>query len=121
MWIYSERGVRYEWDNEEKCWSLAIKPEDRLFLDGMRGRLKRDSSRILDFLEEQDEGYRNTTARLEMEVMKYKTDDHNFLFNLDEGLRLGSIERGLLLDVSHHGFKVEGLPYNLDFYLIKNF
>lgn len=117
----SEGTVHYEWNSEEKSWNLAIKPDDENFLNSMKGRLKRDSNRIIDFLDKQEEGFRSTTARLEMDVMDFPSDDRAFLIDLDKALRFGALKRGLLLDWSHHGCKVEGMPYNLDFILIKNF
>lgn len=118
-----EKVLRYEWthDDEKAGWNLAIKPEDEQFLNSMKGRLKRDSNRILDFLEEQEEGFRSSTSKLETEVMDFPSDDHTFLFDLYRALYLGAIKRGLLLDYSHHGYKVEGMPYNLDFILVKDF
>lgn len=80
-------------------------------------RVRMDAETILFELEERPDGSSATTAQLAAELLGREDDEDRYLFDLDRALGLLAENHGLLLDKSHHDGLVEGLPYNLDFYV----
>lgn len=80
-------------------------------------QVRMDAETVLFELEERPDGSRAATAQLAAELLGREVEEFCYLFDLDRALNLLAENHGLLLDKSHHDGMVEGLPYNLDFYV----
>lgn len=77
-----------------------------------------DAEIILFELEAWSDGLNTTTAILADNVLSVSGQKNlEYLFGLDFALRALAEHHGLLLDSRHHDGLVEGLPFNLDFYV----
>ena len=78
--------------------------------------IRRDAERILFVLEQMPDGY-NTTTHFEANESLGRPGriDESYLFDLHAALMLLSEIHGLKLDMSRHLYRLEGLPYNLDY------
>ena len=56
-----------------------------------------------------------TTLLLQSEGYDMRRFDHDVLMDIDYELKTSANDYNLILDMSHHENKVEGLPFNLDF------
>lgn len=75
---------------------------------------------LIEQLKASPDGYDITTAQL-LRVVGYKPEEFEFtdLFDIHFSLFEAAEKAGLILDMSAHENKVEGLPFNLDFILRK--
>ena len=80
--------------------------------------LQQDVDTLLEWLVGQKDGFSTTTSMLARYVLGRKLSEDELL-DLNSALFLKASEYGLELDNSHHAWKFEGLPYNLDFYVRK--
>ena len=80
--------------------------------------LQQDVDTLLEWLAGQKDGFSTTTSMLARYVLGRKLSEDELL-DLNSALFLKASEYGLELDNSHHAWKFEGLPYNLDFYVRK--
>ena len=92
-------------DREELDWLMSIDLETR-----------RDAETILFALEQVPDGF-NTTTYCQMEAqLGHDVDVADcYLFDLHMAVMLLSEAHGLKLDMSRHDYKVEGLPFVLDY------
>ena len=95
-----------------------MKANDLSELLGITMETRMDAEKILFALEQEPDGFSTTTGRIASTVLgSTHGDDTNYLFALDCAIRTLAECHGLLLDASHHDGKVEGLPFNLDYYV----
>ena len=77
---------------------------------------RRDAEAILFALEQAPDGFNTTTYRqLEAQLGCHVDVDGNYLLDLHATIILLSEAHGLKLDMSSHDYKVEGLPFVLDY------
>ena len=76
--------------------------------------------KMVDTLKEM-EGEEISTARLMNEVFRGSGSREFFyeLFQVDQDVRKAAEKAGLILDMSKHENKCEGLPFNLDYLVLK--
>lgn len=77
-------------------------------------------SALIKRLQDAPDGYAIATAQL-LHVAGYRTEDftERELFEIHYALFAAAEEIGLVLDMSSHDNRFEGLPFNLDFVLRK--
>ena len=77
---------------------------------------RRDAEAILFALEQAPDGFNTTTYReLEAQLGRDADADDCYLLDLHAAIMLLSEAHGLKLDMSRHDYKVEGLPFVLDY------
>lgn len=77
---------------------------------------RRDAEAILFALEQAPDGFNTTTYReLEAQLGCHIDVAERYLFDLHVAIMLLSGAHGLKLDMSRHDYKVEGIPYVLDY------
>lgn len=76
---------------------------------------------LFDRLQTFEDGTSITTWRLlKSEGYDMRRFDEGDLADIDHTLKTTAEEHGLILDMSAHMFKLEGLPYNLDYIVYHN-
>lgn len=77
---------------------------------------RRDAEAILFALEQAPDGFNTTTYRqLEAQLGCHVDVAERYLFDLHAAIMLLSETHSLKLDMSSHDYKLEGLPFNLDY------
>lgn len=108
----------YIWDATANKWMRGLTESEVESLDDLDPEIEEHAKTILLWLCNQKDGFETNTFEICHRILRLELNDSD-LFDLDYALGLMARKEGLELDRSHHDGMVEGLPYNLNFYVRK--